>query len=346
MTTLAWDTNGPEVVAPGVHRIPLPLPGDGLSAVNVYAIEDGNGVALIDAGSGGAKSLTALEDGLAVFGATLAEVAVVLATHGHYDHYGLTRRIYEASGAVVALGEDERRLLDVVIEPDLYRQSMDHRRKWLTRHGAGSVIASHDRLEQRSRAEVPSRPRWPSPARWLTDGEEVRLQTRTLRVHATPGHTRGHIVYHDYANRLLFAGDHVLPHITPSLGFEPFPDGNALEQFLHSLAQVRDLEARFVLPGHGPVFGDLSSRVDALIAHHRARLGICVAVLSDGGARSAKAVADRMMWTRRERAFSDLDPFNRMLAVTETVAHLELLAREGQVRRGCHQDERTYALAA
>lgn len=343
---LEWDTNGPEVVAPGVHRIPLPLPGDGLRAVNVYAIEDGNGVALIDAGSGGTRSLVTLKDGLAGFGATLADVAVVLATHGHYDHYGLTRRIHEASGAVVALGEDERGLLDAVIEPERYRQSMEHRRVWLTRHGAGSVIASHDRLEQDKGHQAPPQLRWRPPARWLADAEEVRLQTRTVRVHATPGHTRGHVVYHDHANRLLFAGDHVLPHITPSLGFEPFPDGNALAEFLDSLAQVRDLEAHLVLPGHGPVFSDLSGRVDELIAHHRTRLGICVAVLSVGGARSAKAVADRMMWTRRERAFADLDPFNRMLAVTETVAHLELLVRDGHVTRGCQQDKRTYALAA
>ena len=28
----------------------------------------------------------------------------------------------------------------------------------------------------------------------------------------------------------------------------------------------------------------------------------------------------------RERAFADLDPFNQMLAVTETVAHLDVLA--------------------
>ena len=34
-----WATGGPETVAPGVHRIPLPLPNDGLHAVNVYVLE-------------------------------------------------------------------------------------------------------------------------------------------------------------------------------------------------------------------------------------------------------------------------------------------------------------------
>lgn len=341
-----WDTTGAELVAPGVHRIPLPLPGDGLRAVNVYAIDDDGAIVLVDAGSGGTQSRATLEHGLATIGATLADVTQVLATHGHYDHYGLTRDVREASGALIALGTEERALVSAVIEPERYRQSMEHRRQWLTRHGAGGVVACQDRLERGKGARTPPSPRWLPPGRWLGDGEEVRLRTRTVRVHATPGHTRGHVVYHDEASRLLFAGDHVLPHITPSLGFEPFPDGNALDHFLRSLARVRDLEAEVVLPGHGPAFTELHVRVDELLDHHRARLETCVAVLSDGGPRSAKAVADRMMWTRRERAFSDLDPFNRMLAVTETVAHLELLVSEGQLSPGCHHDERTYALAA
>jgi hypothetical protein len=32
-----WTEPGLFTVAPGVHRIPLPLPNDGLRAVNVYA---------------------------------------------------------------------------------------------------------------------------------------------------------------------------------------------------------------------------------------------------------------------------------------------------------------------
>jgi glyoxylase-like metal-dependent hydrolase (beta-lactamase superfamily II) len=163
----------------------------------------------------------------------------------------------------------------------------------------------------------------------------------------TPGHTRGHIVYHDPEHRLLFAGDHVLPHITPSLGFEPFTDGRALELFLSSLAVVRELPVGRVLPGHGPVFDDLAGRVDELVAHHRRRLQTCVSVISDEGARSASAVASRLRWTSRDRQFSELDPFNRMLAVTETVTHLELLVRSGRlVRDRSDRDTLAYALAA
>jgi len=49
-----------------------------------------------------------------------------------------------------------------------------------------------------------------------------------LDVVPTPGHTQGHAVFVDPAARLLFAGDHVLPSITPSVGFEPVLSANPL----------------------------------------------------------------------------------------------------------------------
>ena len=45
-----WAEPGVYPVATGVHRVPLPLPTDGLRAVNVYVIEDDGGLVLIDSG--------------------------------------------------------------------------------------------------------------------------------------------------------------------------------------------------------------------------------------------------------------------------------------------------------
>ena len=45
-----WTRPGVFRCAPDVYRIPLPLPNDGLRAVNVYAVADGAGWTLIDSG--------------------------------------------------------------------------------------------------------------------------------------------------------------------------------------------------------------------------------------------------------------------------------------------------------
>jgi len=342
----AWIHPGAFEVAAGVHRIPCPLPGDGLQAVNVYAIEDGDGVALVDTGWRHPRAVAALERGLAALGATVGDVTTIICTHAHYDHFGLAAHLRDASGAPVLLGVEELNTLRVALDRPEYERSMEHRRWWLTRHGAHEVLDDIERDEHPDDFEaVRARGRWEAPDRLLADREHVRLTDRVLEARLTPGHTRGHLMFLDAAAGLLFAGDHVLPHITPSLGFEPFMDGRALEAFLGSLASVRDLPVAHVLPGHGPVFDDAARRVDELLAHHEARLGACLDIVADRGPDSALEVARRLRWTRHERPFGDLDPLNRMLAVTETVTHLELLADEGRLDRQEGEPLR-YALAA
>ena len=273
-------------VASGVHRIPLPLPLDGLRAVNIYAIEDGGRIVLIDSGSPHPKSVRGLEQGLESIGAGVADVGLVLASHAHYDHYGLASRIRAESGATVALGERDLPMLSVALERDKYDRWREQRRKWLGRHGAATLLDDMEQLEAHEPVDVAGGiGLWEPPDRLLQHDEVVELQDRELQVRWTPGHTRGHSVFLDAGNELLFAGDHVLPHITPSLGLEPFSDGRALELFLQSLVAVRDLEVRLVLPGHGPVFADLAKRVDELLAHHDQRLECCVAAVSNGGPR-------------------------------------------------------------
>jgi len=56
-------------------------------------------------------------------------------------------------------------------------------------------------------------------------------------------------------------------------------------------------------------------------------------ITSDRGAASAAEVAAILPWTRRARRLHELDLFNRVLAVNETIAHLELLRTQGTLSR-------------
>jgi glyoxylase-like metal-dependent hydrolase (beta-lactamase superfamily II) len=91
---------------------------------------------------------------------------------------------------------------------------------------------------------------WEDPDEWLEDGDIVRLESRELRVMHTPGHTIGHVTFHDAEAGLLFSGDHVLPRITPSIGFEPVAAELPLADFLNSLALTA---AAPDAATHGPV---------------------------------------------------------------------------------------------
>ncbi len=104
----AWIEEGAHAVAPGVHRIPLPLPSDGLRAVNVYAIEAASGLVLIDSGWALANARDQLERSLAAIGAGLPDVRQFLVTHMHRDHYTQAVEIRRLFGTPVALGAGEQ----------------------------------------------------------------------------------------------------------------------------------------------------------------------------------------------------------------------------------------------
>jgi len=171
---------------------------------------------------------------------------------------------------------------------------------------------------------------WELPDIWLHGGELIDAGELRLEVVPTPGHTKGHMVFHDPTAGLLFAGDHVLPTITPSIGFEPVLSPNALGDFLASLATVRARPEARLLPAHGSVTDSVHRRVDELVAHHGKRLDETLAAI-ERGAMSAYDVAAQLTWTRRERTLDELDPFNQMLAITETAAHLQLLAAQNRL---------------
>jgi glyoxylase-like metal-dependent hydrolase (beta-lactamase superfamily II) len=321
----AWERAGAFEVAPGVHRIPLPLPGDGLRAVNVYAIADGERVVLVDSGWALAEARDRLAAALATIGYGFADVREFLVTHVHRDHYTQAVALRREFGTRVSLGEAERATLDLL-------RTLDRNPEADRLRAAGAADLAR-RIEGWHPPELAD---WEYPDGWLADRREIELHTRSLTVIATPGHTRGHVVLHDPAAGTLFAGDHVLPHITPSIGFELARPPSPLRDYLASLDLVRALPDARLLPAHGPVTGSVHERVDELLAHHEQRLADTEAAVRAGspsGAATGFAVAQALAWTRRGRRFAELDVFNQVLAVLETVAHLDVLAERGRLAR-------------
>jgi glyoxylase-like metal-dependent hydrolase (beta-lactamase superfamily II) len=321
---LRWTEEGTHEVVPGVHRIPLPLPFDGLRAVNTYAIEADDGLVMIDSGWALESSRDQLARSLARIGAGLGDVRRFLITHIHRDHYTQAIALRETFGAKVALGIDEQSSLRAFLRRDFGLVSAQAGR--LMRAGAKPLI---DKMIEAGMGPPPADRWYAEPDEWITGGQTFELSARTLEAIATPGHTRGHVVFADHASGLLFAGDHVLPHITPSISFEAVPGELPLRDFLESLRLVRQLPDLMLLPAHGPVSPSAHARIDELIAHHDTRLRAMASVLEDG-AHTAYEVALDVRWTSRERELTDLDLPNQTLAVCETECHLDLLVAQGR----------------
>ena len=339
----AWAEPGVESLGDGLYRIPLPLPGDSLKAVNVYAIAGQDGVDLIDAGMALAQARERLTDALGQLGYGLGDIRNFFITHIHQDHYTLAVELRTTLRGKITLGEGER------INMEAIRDVADGRSEpgfieMLPAMGAPELA---DRIRQFMGPRLADpRPRlqWSDPDRWLADGALLDLRSRTLRAIHTPGHTRGHVVFHDEAGAALFAGDHVLPHITPSIGFQPSITRGALADYLGSLRLMLTLPDSRLLPAHGPVSDSTHDRVNELLAHHETRLSQTLDAASAGPV-TALGAAETIPWTRRQRKFADLDMMSQLLAVGETSAHLEVLVLRGQlVRHTTQEGVDTYTL--
>jgi len=319
----AWLAPGAFEVAPGVHRIPLPLPMDGLRAVNVYAVETGGGLVMIDSGWALEVAERQLEQALGAIGYEFGDIQRFLVTHIHRDHYTLAIQLRRVYGSKVALGIGEQPSLERTMSGRL-----DGQARQMVRWGAAQLVKRW--VDAFGEQDSRGRDQYEEPDEWLDGTTTVEFGDRTLVAVPTPGHTQGHTVFVDERAGVLFAGDHVLPHITPSIGFQPEPAKQPLADYLDSLRLVRSYPDLRLLPAHGPVTASTHARVDELLAHHEERLAETLAAARDG-AGTAYEAARRLGWTRRHRRFDDLDLFNQTLAAGETAAHLDVLVLRGEL---------------
>jgi hydroxyacylglutathione hydrolase len=142
-------------------------------------------------------------------------------THGHLDHVGAAKALSRLAGDIPILGPGERD------------------RFWLEQLPA----------QGRMFGVAPVAPFLPD--RWLADGDQLPLGDLTFDVLACPGHTPGHVVFHNARSQLALVGDVLF---AGSIGRTDFPQGNHAD-LLHAIrTKLWPLgDATRFIPGHGPM---------------------------------------------------------------------------------------------
>lgn len=151
----------------------------------------------------------------------------------------------------------------------------------------------------------------------LADGDVVDVDGGTLRVIATPGHTREHVCFLSDAGD-LFSGDTVLGEGTTTI----FPPDGHMGDYMRSLQRLRDAAPRRVYPAHGPIHDDAMPLIDGYIAHRLSREAQIVEALR-GGIHRVQQI--------REALYPALDPRLELAADIQIAAHLAKLCEEERV---------------
>jgi glyoxylase-like metal-dependent hydrolase (beta-lactamase superfamily II) len=249
-----------EEVAPGVHRIALPLPGiaDG---VNVHLVRGDGPTTLVDSGMPLPGALGALEAGLAEAGSSLSAIDRILLTHHHLDHTGLAAGIHRRVGAAIAAVGP---VADAVADPvALLHGEIAWGERHVARHGAP------DGLLDAARQGVPLVEGLPvaRSTERLEEGDVVRAGDLDLTVRRRPGHSPTDTLFVHEAPEggrpLAFAGDHVFrgAPLTPVLGSMLGAEDRPAARYLAALEETAAIDGLLALPGHGPALPDVAGVV-------------------------------------------------------------------------------------
>jgi glyoxylase-like metal-dependent hydrolase (beta-lactamase superfamily II) len=309
-------------LADGVRWARLPMPGS-LKHINVWLLDDGDGVAIVDTGNDLPASREAWE---ALLAGPLAgrRVTRVIVTHFHPDHVGLAGWLTERFAVSLWMTRSEwlfARMLTSDVRSEPPREALAYWRAagWSDERVAAEAGKGWGRFSA-----------WVSPVPVsfirIADGDTIRIGARDWRVVVGSGHCPEHACLVDEAGGLMIAGDQVLPRITSNVSLSlSEPEADPLGEWLSSIERLRRLpESLFVLPSHGEPFTGLHARLDALARGHRERLDALHAHLAE----PRRAVdCFSILFARR------IDDGVLGLATGEALAHLRRLEVEGRVSR-------------
>lgn len=176
---------------------------------HILGCEKTRQAAVIDPGDEGTRILQALA-------AAGLQAAIIINTHGHFDHVGANRLLAEKTGAPIAIHQGDL--------PILRRSGED---------AAFFGLAAD-----------PS----PEPATVLHGGETLQVGEIALQIIHTPGHSPGGICL--FADGHLFSGDALF---AGSIGRTDLPGGDT-DQLIGGIREKLLVlpDETVVHPGHGP----------------------------------------------------------------------------------------------
>jgi glyoxylase-like metal-dependent hydrolase (beta-lactamase superfamily II) len=284
--------------------------------VNVYLVRN-DPITLIDVGPNTDEAFQALRDGVEALGLRLDAIKRIVISHAHEDHYGQAARIQQISGCQLLIHSWEINKVQGSNDATQHRKLLER---------AGVPVEALERFEKGYTRFAPLESRAAFDP--LEDEDEIIFENGSLRVLHTPGHTPGSICLMRESNRELLAADTVIRHITPNpmLSCDPFDEQRrfpSLNEYLCSVARIKELAPTLVHTGHGHHIDDYGEHFHTLIKHTDERQAKLLKLLPKHGATA---------WEMAELLFPTTTGLHRYLAVSESQAHLDMAVADGKAK--------------
>jgi glyoxylase-like metal-dependent hydrolase (beta-lactamase superfamily II) len=310
----------------------MPLPF-ALNHINLWAIRDGEGWALVDTGIWSTVTLDAWR---ALFAGVLAgPVTRVLVTHMHPDHIGMAGWLTRKFDCRLWISRLEY-LTCRALAADTGREAPEDAIRFYRR--AGWTEEAIETYRTRFGGFGKMIYAMPDSFRRLADGDELLIGGYHWRVVVGRGHSPEHACLYCPERKLLISGDQVLAGISSNVSVFPTePDADPLAEWLASLEKLQHEVAGdvLVLPAHNQPFQGLHPRLAQLQRSHHDTLDRLRAAL-----REPRRAVDTFGALFARPITSDQTLMS--LATGEALAHLNYLIVRGEARAEAGDDGCTW----
>ena len=300
--------------------------------VSLYLFTIGDNVVLIDAGYSLKYWKNAFYKALAEMQINLEDIDYCIITHEHPDHIGLVRDLKRANPDVKIcmhkIAHELAKLRDGFNKNNNMEQNIKERVELLSSYGLpkDEVDLMSKRFGRRMMDFEYIKPD-------ILFNNDDRIVDSELQIVHSPGHSVGHICVYYKKKGILFSGDHILSNITPHLGTLIIPGAsefnkannfeNILDHYLRSLDRIDELNSKIILPGHEQIIYEPHKRITAIKNHHQNRLYEITKIIENNPLPPLDIAL---------RHFgNDLDQMNKILAISETLVHLDFLEFQNKV---------------
>jgi len=306
-------------VVPGIFRIIVQIPIPEVGSMNSYVIVRGDRNLMVDPGMAHPECYEQLEKSIEDLGLDLGRTDFFI-THHHLDHFSSVSRFLRDTSRIY-ISRPEAEFIDRVAsgevesETGVFLEMLGFPEK-----NPMNVVSQFYSDEYRKQSH------WPFHC--VADGDVIMQGSYGFSCMITSGHTIGHSCLYETSRSVLISGD----QITAGIQFL-LDRANPLADHLQSLARLREMDVKLVLPGHGSPFRDHRKRIDQLLAHHQGRSEAVYGALGKNG-KDAYEVTLALDGQLPDRDSLDNVPLIRKFIHTRhTFAYLQHLVAQGKARK-------------
>lgn len=307
----------------GIFLKVVPLKGNPLRSINIYAIKSKDETIIIDTGFNTEEIKNYHLDFHRELELDLKNTKLVL-THLHSDHTGLASW-YSSLGVPIYMSDKDYEFMDLMRIEDGPRwkfvKALSIKQGF---YEDNLKIEEHSGFKYRPREYVEYIP--------LNPKDKLSTFDFQFDILDFSGHTPGMIGLYEKKKSILFCGDHILGDITPNITYWTEEFADSLGIYLKHLDDVKKLNIKYLYSSHRSLISDVDARIEEIKEHHKNRLKETMAAVEKYKNATVRDVTRSLHWDIKYDKFDDFPRPQKWFAAGEAHAHLEHLKTLGCVK--------------